>query len=386
MLAERWTHPAIARLLLQAGADPNLTDGTGKHPLMMALESCGQNAVFDDIEAQTALLMLAKGADPNTRNSEHTALQAALDAHERDIVRQLIVRGADVNAYDHDGNFLLCHAGFDLYLTGLMLSRGADANAVDSYGRTVLMEADANITPLLLAWGANPNAQDKAGMTPLMYAAQEDNVPAVRLLLQHGANPHLRDRERKLTAAQYAEGLGCENAAGLLRTGKLLPPLPADANPNGDAKCARIRVDANHWLVRTRKGTNAYAFCLVNRAGRQGASISTFGYDPIMLSFRDVDGLRYVWVEDCDNELSRFPGGRIYLVKGLKLFEKWNEWNQYGLDCVPLPHGGALIRRHEPARYQFDWRDPLTRNQLGEVSRFRNGVVKELGVLDSHGE
>jgi ankyrin repeat protein len=496
LLAERYGYHAIARLLLQTGADPNAKDNSGKRSLLLALAGLDEDPELRRYDVETILMMLAKKADPNTRDDEHTALEAALNHHERDVARQLILRGANVNAPDERGHPLLPLATFDLYLTGLMLSKGADVNAVARDGNTVLMAANENMTPLLLAHGAairaknagdsvlkvagengeaikirwllryggdctvahnggwdllrwsvaqrqsdlvgyalshglavntlnnfrrtplmfaaangdiktvrlllahdaNVNAQDKAGMTALMYSAQEDRADVIQMLLHHGANPHLKDNEHKWTATQFAEHFGGENVAELFRTSVLPAQLPADTNPKGDAKPSRIRVDANRWLVRTpltRKDDpnpsryevyKPYAFCLVDRAGQRGASIITHYWDraPAMFAFQDVNGQIYVYVEEHEDN---HPGGGIYLIKELKLFRKWSDVNRFGMDCVPQPHGGALINRYIPGHYMYSsWHNPRVKDGLVEVSRFRNGVVKELGTIDRPGE
>lgn len=55
------------------------------------------------------------------------------------------------------------------------------------------LQQNVNLTVFqtLISAGANVNEQ-KQGLTPLFYAAKIDNIEAVKLLLQAGADPHLK--------------------------------------------------------------------------------------------------------------------------------------------------------------------------------------------------
>ena len=79
---------------------------------------------------------------------------------------------------------------------------------------------------MLLDRGANPNAQLKklqpyrtkvdrgndtmlgAGTTPFLRAAKAGDVPAMRLLLEHGADPKLSPTRSGITPLMAAAGLG----------------------------------------------------------------------------------------------------------------------------------------------------------------------------------
>src|SRR5262249_36774345 len=72
-------------------------------------------------------------------------------------------------------------------------------NATGDHDWTPLMYAalygDAAAVRLLLDHGANPNTQNEDGGTALMYALED--APKVELLLKSGANPNLRSGEGK---------------------------------------------------------------------------------------------------------------------------------------------------------------------------------------------
>ena len=61
-------------------------------------------------------------------------------------VKQLIAKGADVNARNRSGDIALIRAAEDGYteICKLLISKGANVNAYDYYGFTALIQAAAN--------------------------------------------------------------------------------------------------------------------------------------------------------------------------------------------------------------------------------------------------
>ena len=130
----------------------------------------------------------------------------------------------------------------------MLLDRGADPNVADSVGMTPLYaaidmrtlpwmqgrpapKASGRLEPLdvvrkLLARGANPNVPLKKpllqrqhtvgdrllseGTTPFIRAARFGDLPVMRLLLDHGANPHLTQKNHT-TALMMAAGFGTDH-------------------------------------------------------------------------------------------------------------------------------------------------------------------------------
>jgi ankyrin repeat protein len=68
----------------------------------------------------------------------------------------------------------------------------------------------------LIQRGANVNAQSQEGVTPLMIAAARNSAPMIGLLAQAGAKSDIKSKEGK-TAADIAEQNGAEAAAKALK-------------------------------------------------------------------------------------------------------------------------------------------------------------------------
>ena len=134
--------------------------------------------------------LLSKGADVNARDKHcETALMLAVESPSTALSQALIAAGADVNARDVVG-WTALHSAVDAGNASqvrLLLSKQADIEAADENGWTPLIAAvlagSVDSVEALLSAGANINTQDRGGITPLMYAAAEGQVAVLRLLL-----------------------------------------------------------------------------------------------------------------------------------------------------------------------------------------------------------
>lgn len=193
----------------------------GSTPLMYA-------ALYGDLAS--IRLMLDKGADVNAHNQAGgTSLMWALDDLEK--ARLLIEHGADVNARSDNGRTpLMIAAGRpgNAAVVKLLLDRSAKADATGPgiFGETNALEeaasaGDEAIMRLLIEHGADPKS---AGPFGLHYAIRANCIPcfnlliksaapeivnsamfivspplgdahAVKLLLEHGADPHAKSSE-----------------------------------------------------------------------------------------------------------------------------------------------------------------------------------------------
>lgn len=88
------------------------------------------------------------------------------------------------------------------------IKKGADVNAFDENGQTPLMNAaftnSADVAELLIKKGANLNAQDSLGQTPLIKAAMYNSLFVAELLLKKGADTKIKDGSGR-TALDHAK-------------------------------------------------------------------------------------------------------------------------------------------------------------------------------------
>lgn len=166
------------RALLERGFDPNTVDPSGRHGLFIALQdgSLKVAAVLVDWPKTQVEWRSAKDESP--------LMIAAFKGH-KDLVRKLIARDADVNK------------------TGW-----TPLHYAATKGQLEVMQ-------ILLDEHAYIDAESPNKTTPLMMAAKYGTLDAVKLLLEAGADPTLRN-ELGLTAIDFANQANRQDAAGLI--------------------------------------------------------------------------------------------------------------------------------------------------------------------------
>lgn len=267
--ATRVANAEIARLLLQSGANPGAHSASGD-PCRILREGLRNEEVF-------AVLKEA-GINPNCQSEKFTKQSVLMDiaqynrlwAWERihdesrnpnerlidpmSMATRLIKAGADIEVHDDWGRTALFFAiaPNNVDIAALLLSAGANPNATvevtdtgrlvaQQIGSTPLMASlnsysatlDPTMLQLLLRHGANPNFRNAlrydaemdsttggavtfAGQTALTRAAQDGQYTAVRLLLEHGADPTI-PREDGKTPATLASEYKHPDIAALLK-------------------------------------------------------------------------------------------------------------------------------------------------------------------------
>ena len=122
--------------------------------------------------------------------------------------KKVQVPSIDLDARDRDG-FTAMIAAVRRGKTDslkILIEAGADINARGNHRTTPLIECvsgylrDENrrrILQLLLESGADPDLRDEWGRTALHYASMMDQADAARILVEHKANPTIKDNEGK---------------------------------------------------------------------------------------------------------------------------------------------------------------------------------------------
>jgi ankyrin repeat protein len=222
--AER--HPQVVKLLLERGAD-------------WKIRSTDKETRLPRLSAASSVTPLARGGFP--------ALLYAAREGDIETGQVMLDKAVDINYGDVDNTTALTVSILNKQYSfaKFLLDRGANPNVVDAFGRTALYalmdmrnedwtalplrKADdplpsIDLLKVLLAHKPDVNAAlnkplpGKSGMdggdttlgagtTPLMRAARSGDGPAMRLLLEAGADPKLMTREGN-NALMLAAGIG----------------------------------------------------------------------------------------------------------------------------------------------------------------------------------
>ncbi len=187
--AGRGELPALEKLL-GAGADVRAKDANGRTAL--------NNAAYGNhVEAFRRLL--AAGSSVNEPdNVPSSPLMTASVRGYVEIVRLALAAGADVKSLNqYGGNALIpaCHYGHVDVVRELLKTK-IDVNHVNNLGWTALLETvilgdggakHQEIMGLLLQHGANVNLADRDGVTPLGHARRGGYSEMIRLLEKFAA-------------------------------------------------------------------------------------------------------------------------------------------------------------------------------------------------------
>lgn len=206
MCAAKAGYLDVCQLLLQAGADVNCRNiYSGQTPLLIAIDNKWDMVVK---------VLLEFGAD--TQVTDHvgiTPLYCAANSDCCEVVRWLINAGCDVNigSQDHAPIFIAARRGF-LSIVKVLCEAGCEINIANKYGVTPLYEAaikgNNNILQYLIDRGCEVNSTvDMYNVSPLMAATMAGNRVGVEALLNAGACLRWRDSQGRC-AVQLAIEMG----------------------------------------------------------------------------------------------------------------------------------------------------------------------------------
>ena len=246
LFAARMGDAESARVLLNAGADPNDTLPDGTSALVLAAHS-GRTAVGE--------LLLEAGADPSAFGTGYTALHAAILKSDVALVKALLAHGADPNVRMTTGTpmrrettdfnlpatligmppYLLAARFLEPEILRALAAGGADVHATTANGTTAVMLASGvgagrgadrrgiatinfgKVEPesrvfatvkVAVDLNGDPAAANQTGDTALHAAAQLGHNSVIQYLVDHGAPVNARNRRGQTPLAQARQGRG----------------------------------------------------------------------------------------------------------------------------------------------------------------------------------
>jgi ankyrin repeat protein len=255
-------------------------------------------------DADSARILLSAGANPNEvmHRTGWTALIIASAMGQGKAVAMLLDAGADPNAVDANG-FTALHRAV----------RGESDRGVDPESKV----AAVGIVRALLAHGANPNARLKQekpmiagsgitleGATPLALAAEVNNLDAVRVLVEGGADPQI-PTVQNTTPLMLAVGAGIdvsrprspEERATAVETARLLVERGADVNAAGQFGWTALHAAAY-------QGLNDVIEFLAGKGAKLDA-MDGFGQTPLSICYAVVTR----GIGDAYYQTPRYVGG-----------------------------------------------------------------------------
>lgn len=176
-----------------------------QNELIAAFLNAAEEGQLDELKK-----CLVSGVNINVTNRQgRTAITLASLHKQYDCVEYLIAAGADINKQDETcfNPFLLSCLNNDLTLLRLILPARPDLNCLTRFGGVGITPASEKghldiVRELVTRTDINLNHTNFVGWTPLLEAivlndggAKQQEI--VKLLLDHGANPHMTDKYGK---------------------------------------------------------------------------------------------------------------------------------------------------------------------------------------------
>jgi ankyrin repeat protein len=232
----------LIKVLIDAGADPDgggtsmttVYDAQGKESKQIALAS-GRPLLLNQINPEALSLLISAGANVNIRGSYgQTPLHLVEDLAA---AKLLIDAGADVNLQDDSGNTPL-HDADNPDITRLLIGAGAKINQKNNQGGTPFHEmfGPYRLSPSLSSvqmWigaGVDVNEQDGRGMTVLHGAVDDGDPQIVMAIINAGADVNLRSNSGVSLLHKAAAGVDSQLVQTLINAGAAVNALDDEGN------------------------------------------------------------------------------------------------------------------------------------------------------------
>jgi len=213
-LKSQKTFAAMAKKLMEKGADANATNKQKQTPIEMAMAS--QN--FQVVDVFVDKMESLPKALTEDRSMVHWASEIGL---VNTVKKVLSKSNDDINKKNSEGKtaLMLAAANGHLAIVKALITFKADVNIQDEYGETALLAACWNghekIVNQLLAAGANPKVVDETGQTALHLASWQGHLAVVETLLSKGLDVNAETASGS-TPLHSASWKGADKVAGKL--------------------------------------------------------------------------------------------------------------------------------------------------------------------------